>query len=111
MKNSILLLGILSAFAVQSFAKESKMNWSGLSREKIDLKLPLLIIKGSKGFLACGYINVETCNKTEEACAIISGVKTHDDMLGKEIKAVSQNAEKLGIKVGMTGQQALELLK
>jgi len=53
------------------------MNWSGLSKEHIQLQLPLLIIKGSKGFLACGYVNVETCNKTGEACAIVTGVKTH----------------------------------
>ena len=87
------------------------MDWQNLSKEHIALKLPLLLIKGSKGFLACGYINAETCNKTSEACAIVSGVKTHDDMLGAEIKAVSVEAEKLGIKVGMSGEQALRIFR
>jgi uncharacterized protein YunC (DUF1805 family) len=81
------------------------------SPEHIQLGLPLLIIKGSKGFLACGYINVEVCNKTGEACAIVTGVKTHDDMLVAEIKAVSNEAEKLGLRIGMKGQEALEMFR
>ena len=87
------------------------MDWQGLTKEEVQLKLPLLIIKGSKGFLACGYINVETCNKTGEACAIVTGVKTHDEMLHAEIKAVSTEAARLGIRVGMKGEEALEIFR
>ena len=71
----------------------------------------MLIVKGSKGFLACAYIAVHTCNKTDEACAIVSGVKTHDDMLEKEVKAVSEKAASLGAIVGMKGREVLELFR
>lgn len=87
------------------------MNWSGFAKEHIALTKPFLLVKGSKGFLACGYINVETCNKTQEACAIVTGVSTHDDMLKAEVKFASEKAVILGIKPGMTGEQALELLR
>jgi uncharacterized protein YunC (DUF1805 family) len=87
------------------------MDWKGLSREQIQLGLPLLVIRGSKGFLGCGYINIETCNKTSEACAIVTGVKTHDDMLNAEIKAVSTEAAKLGVRTGMKGEEALEIFR
>jgi uncharacterized protein YunC (DUF1805 family) len=87
------------------------MDWKGLSKEQIQLGLPLLIIKGQKGFLACGYINCETCNKTGEACAIVTGVKTHDEMLGAEVKAVSTEAARLGIQIGMKGKEALAILR
>jgi uncharacterized protein YunC (DUF1805 family) len=87
------------------------MDWKGFSKEQIQLGLPLLIIKGAKGFLGCGYINVETCNKTGEACAIVTGVKTHDDMLGAEIKAVSAEAAKRGVRVGMKGEEALAIFR
>jgi len=80
-------------------------------RERIELGLPLLIVKGSKGFLACAYIAADTCNKTEEACAIVSGVKTHEDMLDKEVKAVSEKAAALGAGVGMKGREVLELFR
>lgn len=108
-----LTFGVLVLVALTStgFAKEVSINWKGLDKGKIDLGLPLLTIKGSKGFLACGYVNVETCNKTQEACAIVSGVKTHDDMLKAEIKAVSEKAKSLGIAPGMTGEAALDILR
>ena len=83
------------------------MDWEGLTKEEIQLGLPLLVIKGSRGFLGCGYINVEACNKTGEACGIVTGVKTHDEMLSAEVKAVSTEAEKLGVRVGMKGEEAL----
>jgi uncharacterized protein YunC (DUF1805 family) len=87
------------------------MDWNGLTKEYIQLELPLLIIKGSKGFLGCGYIDVETCNKTDDACAIVTGVKTHDDMLNAEIKAVSTEAANLGVRAGMKGKEALEIFR
>ncbi len=87
------------------------MDWKGFAKEYIQLRLPLLIIKGSKGFLGCGYINVEACNKTGEACAIVTGVKNHDEMLAAEIKAVSAEAKRLGVNIGMKGEEALELFQ
>ena len=87
------------------------MEWEGLTKEQIRLGMPLLVIKGSKGFLGCGYINVEACNKTGEACGIVTGVKTHDAMLSAEVTAVSIDAEKLGVRVGMKGEKALEFFR
>jgi uncharacterized protein YunC (DUF1805 family) len=87
------------------------MDWSNLERERIELASPLLIIKGESGFLACGYINAATCNKTGEACAIVNGVNNHDDMLEATISDVSAAAVALGIKLGMSGADALEILR
>jgi uncharacterized protein YunC (DUF1805 family) len=58
-----------------------------------------------------GTNNIETFNKTGEACAIVTGVKTHDSMLDAEVQAVSHEAAKLGVRVGMTGEEALELFR
>jgi uncharacterized protein YunC (DUF1805 family) len=71
------------------------------------LKKPLLIMPAAKGFLACGYINVETCNATEEACAIVRGVNSYDDMKKASVVAISNKAKELGIEVGDTGATAL----
>jgi len=87
------------------------IDWTGLSKERIELGLPLLIIKGAKGFLACGYVNAATCDKTGEACAIVTGVRSHDDMLAAPVQAVSREASKLSLRVGMTGREALEILR
>jgi uncharacterized protein YunC (DUF1805 family) len=104
-----LLLLILLAFSMPTLADDTTFDWSGLERSKISLEAPLLIVKGSLGFLGCGYINTDSC--IDEACAIVSEVNTHDDMLKASVKAVSKDATELGIKVGMTGAEAMELLR
>ena len=103
----LVLLTLVASMPI--FADDTTFDWSGLERSKISLEAPLLIVKGSLGFLGCGYINVDSC--IDEACAIVSGVNTHDDMLKASVKAVSKDATELGIKVGMTGAEAMELLR
>lgn len=78
---------------------------------KHDLARPLLVAQTSKGILACAYINPTTCDKTGEACAIVSGVSTFDDMVKAKVVAVSQKAAELGVVVGDTGAVALEKMR
>ena len=104
-------LPILFVLLVITESTGAPMDWSNLERERIELASPLLIIKGESGFLACGYINAATCNKTGEACAIVNGVNNHDDMLEATISDVSAAAVALGIKLGMSGADALEILR
>jgi uncharacterized protein YunC (DUF1805 family) len=84
------------------------MESSSLEKFHIALKSPLLVIKAPKGVLGCGYINVETFNQTGEAGAIVTGVRTHEDMLVARVISTSQAARSLGVNVGMTGREALE---
>jgi len=90
---------------------EDQMHWGGLARYRIDLKLPLLIIRGSRGVLACGYVNVETFNKTGEVGAIVTGVNNFDDMLAAQVVGVSTAAAQVGIKAGMTGAEVTEQIR
>ena len=70
----------------------------------------VLIIGAEKGFLGCGYLNVEVANKVNDVCAIVTGVKTPDDMLEAKVVAVSNAAVELGVKEGMSGKEALVLM-
>lgn len=67
----------------------------------------ILLIKATHGFIGCGYFDVETANKLQEHVAIVKGVKTFDDMLEAKIVACSNPAEAVGIRIGMTGREAL----
>lgn len=73
---------------------------------RVDFKRPLLIMKAPNGFVACGYINIETCNRTEDACALANAAN-FDDMKAASIVAVSHQAAALGIRIGDTGESAL----
>ena len=115
MKNFLFIYGLVLSFASFTFANEPKQTQHSDGTfhflETSGLAKPLLLIIGPKGFIGCGYINVESCDKTNEACAIVSGVNTTEEIKHAEIKKVSKAALKLGIKVGMKGSDALMFLK
>lgn len=68
----------------------------------------LVFIKGSKGFIMCGYLNMDTAEKQGNIAAIATGIKTVEDMLKTEIVKVTKEAEKVGICIGMPVTEALE---
>ena len=84
--------------------------WNGFTRESIQLGHTLLIVKGSKGVAGCAYLNIDTFERFGEACAIIPAGDL-DKMLGAKVSAVTSQAKALGIEVGMSGREALELLR
>ena len=68
---------------------------------------PLLIITAEKGFVMCGFLNVEAAERLNVAAAVVSGVKTFEDVLNGQVKAVTSKAKGLGVEVGMKGSEAL----
>lgn len=92
---------------------EQKLTLDGHTFDAVRVPLQgasLLVIVGKNGFLGCGYLNMETAEKLGAAFALVTGVASFDDMLAKEIKAVSSAAAARGVAVGMTGREALLLL-
>ncbi len=78
---------------------------------RVDIKpAPLLLIIGEKGVLACGFLNIEASEKLGMAAAVVTGVRTFEDVLKAEVKGLTTEAEKLGIKVGQKGIDALSYL-
>jgi len=79
---------------------------------KIDLpdSPPLVLVIGEKGFVMCGFLNVDAAEKLGVTAAMVSGVKTFDDVLDATVKEVTSKAKMEGIKQGMKGREALELL-
>jgi len=61
---------------------------------------PLLLIKGGKGFVMCGYLNIDVAERIGAAAAIVSGVNSFEDVLNAEIKAVTSKARALGLEPG-----------
>ena len=71
------------------------------------LNTTILMIKARHGILGCGYLSLETAEKVGDAMAIVSGVKSFDDMLDARIKAFSTAAAARGVVSGMSGREAL----
>jgi len=70
---------------------------------------PLVMIVGEKGFVACGFINIDAAEKFNIAAAMVTGVKNFDDVLNADVRAATSRAQTLGIRVGMKGRDALKL--
>ena len=85
------------------------LNGKTVSTHLIELPgAPLLVARGAKGFVMCGYLDIAAADKFNTAAAVVRGVKTIDELLAKPVAAVSRAAEELGVQPGMTGREALE---
>ena len=71
----------------------------------------LLLIVGEKGYIMCGYLDIGAAEKLGDAACIVTGVSTFHDVLKSEVKSLTSKAEELGVREGMVGEQALEILR
>ena len=69
----------------------------------------MLLILCRRGFVMCGYLNMETSQKLGDTAALVSGA-SFEEMLKNPVKAVTLKAAASGVETGMTGQQAVDIL-
>ena len=75
---------------------------------KLDMEhAPLLVIRAAKGFVMCGYLNIDVANKLGDVAVRVSGVKSFEDVLNAKAVDVSEAAKKLGITLGMPAREVL----
>ncbi len=79
---------------------------------KIDMgNANLILIKADKGFIMCGYLDIETAEKLNDAACVVKGVNSFEDMLNAKIFKATTKAKEIGIKEGMSGREALKILE
>jgi len=71
---------------------------------------PLILIKTKKGYVMCGYLNINAANKMGDIAGRVTGVKSFDDVLKTNIVEVSENAKKIGLNEGMKARDFLNAL-
>lgn len=74
-------------------------------------KTNILLVKAAGGFVGCGYFDVGVANRVGDAVAIVTGVKTIDELLAAQIVRLSDRARDAGVIEGMSGREALMLLE
>lgn len=86
--------------------------------EGVQTKWPgfsILLVAGTKGFLACPAIDVEACERYAVAAAIVESspanpIGTLDRFPNRKIKAANAKARELGIVEGMDVTEAFKLI-
>jgi uncharacterized protein YunC (DUF1805 family) len=80
----------------------------GLRVDLPDCSAPLLLVVAGKGFVMCGFLNMELAERLNAAAAVVTGVNVFEDMLDAQVKAATSKAKDLGVEVGMKGAEALK---
>ena len=75
----------------------------------------ILIVTGSKGFLACPAIDVEACERYGVAAALVEStpenpIKTLERFPDRKVTKGNAKAKALGIKEGMAVTEAFSLI-
>ena len=83
-----------------------EVNWSGFG---------VLLVTGSKGFLACPAFDADVCQRYGAGCAIVES--TPDNPIGtlerfpdRKVTKANSKAQSLGIKEGMDVNDAFALI-
>ena len=75
----------------------------------------ILIVTGSKGFLACPAIDVNACQRYDVAAALVEStpdnpIKTLERFPNRKVTEVNSKAAELGIKEGMDVTEAFAII-
>jgi uncharacterized protein YunC (DUF1805 family) len=71
---------------------------------------PLVLLKGEKGFVMCGYLNLEAAEKLNDIAVRVTGVKDLESLLNAKVVGVTTGGKGLGIKEGDKVSNILYLL-
>ena len=69
----------------------------------------MIVLVCKHGYIMCGYLNQEAAAHLGDTVCVIGGSALADTR-AKPVKAVLPEAEKLGIKIGMTGAEVCDIL-
>ena len=70
----------------------------------------LILLRGSRGYIMCGYLNLSAAQKAGDIAAKITGVCTIEEALKTHIHSCTDQAKKAGISSGQVVKEALKLL-
>lgn len=79
----------------------------------LELKLlekKLIVLRGSKGYVMCGYLNLKVADKFRDCAAKIIGVSTIQEALRARIHSCTRQAKVSGIYKGQPVKDTLEII-
>lgn len=84
----------------------------------VTVELPgtrLVAIEAKRGYIMCGALDIEVLNTRLAARKVVAGrafgIRSPDDLLAAPLVDVTDAARELGIAPGMTGREALRLMR
>lgn len=70
----------------------------------------LIVLRGGKGFIMCGYLNLRAAERFKDAAVKITGVATIEDALCSSVHSCTSVARKMGVHKGQSVKDALRII-
>ena len=70
----------------------------------------LILLRGSRGYVMCGYLNLKAAEKFKDAAVKVTGVSTIEEALKSSAHSCASQARKLGIYKGQPIKEVLKII-
>ena len=70
----------------------------------------LIVIKGKKGYIMCGYLDLRTAEKFKDVAVKITGISTIGDAINSRVHSTTRQASRLGIHKGQAVKEVLKII-
>jgi uncharacterized protein YunC (DUF1805 family) len=70
----------------------------------------LILLRGSRGYVMCGYLNLKAAEKFKDAAVKITGVSTIEEAIKTTVHSATRPAGKLGIYKGQPIKEVLRII-
>ena len=70
----------------------------------------LVLLRGSKGYVMCSYLNLRVAEKFKDAAVKVVGVSSIEEALSSTVHSCTSSARKLGIRKGQSIKEILPLI-
>ncbi len=70
----------------------------------------LILLKGSRGYVMCGYLNLKAAERFKDAAIKITGIPTIKEALKTSVHSCTSSARKLGINKGQPIKEVLKII-
>lgn len=70
----------------------------------------LILLRGPKGYVMCGYLDMEVADKFKDVAVKIVGVASIEDALETQVHSSSLAAKELGINPGQPIAEVLKII-
>ncbi len=69
-----------------------------------------ILLKGKKGYVMCGYLNLRTAEKAHDVAVKITGVSSISQAVSSVVQSCTSYAKKAGIQKGLPVRKVLKLI-
>jgi uncharacterized protein YunC (DUF1805 family) len=70
----------------------------------------MIVLKGRKGYVMCGYLDLGVAEKFQDAAVRITGVATIGQAVKSQVSSCTKKARQLGIFVGQPVKEVLKII-